>query len=264
MKWQIRTQYTKDISTTYPGQMRAIQHEIRTFLDERDYKIDPQSHGITDSRSNQFLLAFVYQESVLEINVTTENWQSFTQVHRPQIVLLIEDYFKSNSQFWYYLETLNEAELADIQDLGRTWTPLDIKVRLASMQIDQDIPKPKVEMLGDYTYQQTDLYSGTTAEYHDIIDFWISFLTWGTHANIEFNDLSYFLCKGWFDPFHGSCIPKRSSEVAKEINLITNKLKWVREENIKGIYQMRKEWDDCIFLFDMNDTFLIYNWWTSE
>lgn len=264
MKWQIRTYYKKDLTNSYLGQIRAIRDNIRSFLGDRDFKIIYQSEIITDSNGNKYNFSFDYQESTLEVTIETENWKSFTQVKSPQIVLLVEDYFKSNTQFWYYLETLTKAEIEDLKVLGRAFEPLNIKQRLESIEINQNILKPILEKEGDYQHQQTDLYSGTKRDYGDVIGFWISFLSWVWNADIEFNDLNYFLEKGWFDTFHGSCIPKKTIELEREIKLVKDNINWFSEDKVKRIYLMRKDWNDCIYLFDLGDSFIIYNWWTSE
>ncbi len=264
MNWKVRTYYKKDLANSYLGQIRVIRDHLRKFLGERDYKVVYQTEVITDSSGSSFDFHFDYVGNVLEISITSENWKAYTKTRYPQIVLLIEDYFKSNIQFWYYLETLDNSEIENIKLLKRDIDPLKIKKYLELIEINQSIPKPDLEKEGEYKYQQTDLYSGSVEKHSNLVGFWISFLSWIWNADIEYSDLNYFLEKGWFDTFHGSCIPKTSEELIKEISIIKKEIDWFEKENIKQIYLMRKDWNDCIYLFDLENQFIIYNWWTSE
>lgn len=264
MKWKIHTYYRFDISNTYLGQIREIKRNIESFLYHRGYKQIYGEETITDLTNNQFILEYSYTGNILQILISTSNWKKNNQEQYPQIVKLIEDYLRAECQFWLYLETLNEVEINRIKKLGRDINQITIINKLKSLNINPEIHKPKVESFGEYKYRQSDIYSGTKSEFESKEGFWISFLAWYMCAELEYNDLNYVLKKGYFDIRNGACIPYETLELQKEIDRIMNKVDWFEKDKVETIYQMRKDWNDSIFLIEMKDKYLLYNWWTSE
>jgi len=224
------------------------KNQIVTSPDNRKYKIDKVWRAEGDVVS-----IFIQNDS---------GWTCTYGLSEPQIVMLIEDYFKANSNIWYYLETLNESEDSKISKTNRVIEPLTIKNYLSGWSKEQIPSKPEVVEIGKYDYEQTDIYYGLKGQFKTVLDFWISCLYWVNLGQFEAKDLSYWTNQASFDLACGSCIPVNTNEIEEIIAEIKTKVNGLTAP--VTTYLMRKNWNDKMYILEYEDRFLMHNWHTAE
>ncbi|MDJ1506284.1 hypothetical protein [Xanthocytophaga agilis] len=263
MKWTISA-YSK-LPGNPTGHVPFLERELQTYLVTHDYQLPYNSKQIISEAKVQYEYVITNRQYVMEIEIHSSTWKPFVNREYPQIVVLIEDFFKLSSNYWYYLETLTPTESEAIELLGRTIEPLMIKERID--QVDLTIPPivPHIEVIGIYYNQQTDIYSGTSVHYKDVTDFWISYIAWISNGQVEQNNLALLQNATYFNSFfYGSCIPVPLTEVAGKIVEIQHFVKDFDPNAIKGCLLMRKDWYDNVYLFDLGSKYIVHNWWTGE
>jgi hypothetical protein len=239
--------------------------EIRRHLWSRGFIIENYKKEIEDFSGINFSIDCETIESIISIEIKSDNWKKQTNKSPlPAIVFLIEDYFKIESLFWFYLETLNETEILSIKNNNRSIEPLKIISRIKELSFDQNFKKPTLELLSNSASFNIDFYSGTRSTFQDHIDFWISFLGWVSQSEFEYTNLNYILTVKKFHPDNGSCIPVRIDQINNEINYSNSKIEWFNENQIQEIYLMRKSFDNKVILFLFEEKYLIYHCWTDE
>ncbi len=269
MKWIIKTQYIHDFSPSREWQENFVLSELGVHLYKRDFDMTYGTNLITNENGINFELKITSKDSheVFDFEISTTNWKPFLNKEYPQVVILIEDYFKMANRYWYYLETLTEKEINAIQQLGRTITPFQIKQRIKETKITTDLIKPAIESMEEGKYIsacQTNIFSGTQKEHGDILDFWISCLVWIDVGEMVFNDLYYYKKAMCFDAECGSCIPINIEEMQKPIDDIKGVIPDFEISSVKSCLLMKKDWNDTILLFDCGNYYIIHNWWTTD
>lgn len=263
MKWIISACST--LSGDPAAQIPFLERELKMYLVARDYQLPYHTNHLISEAKIQYDYEITNRHCRIEVKITSTTWTPFVNREYPQVVMLVEDFFKLYSRYWYFLETVTPAESEAIEILGRTLDPLMIKERLDQMDL-AILPKiPHIERIGQYNNQQTDIYSGTTTQYKDLTDFWIAYIAWISNGQIQRNDLTPIRNAPFFDrDFYGSCIPVALTEVEGYILEIQSVVKDVTPDLIKECLLMRKDWYDSIYLFDLGSNYIIHNWWTGE
>lgn len=242
-----------------------VLDDVIAFLADREYSYYKLSSELLSPDKNIFKLRKVWNSDGNIFSVFIENKTNWTNSSKvvPQIVHLISDYFKINSNFWYYLEMLTEKENEKINKSRRHIEPFQIK-EVFKNWTDESIPiKPKIIEIGTYNYGQTDIYYGKKNDYDSHLSFWISCIYWNNYGELEPNELlEFYINNTFYDLECGCCIPIDYNEIEKVIQEIKDK-----SGNLDtpiNTYLMRKKWNDTIYILEYKDRFLMYNWHTAE
>ena len=241
------------------------EQDILRHLLHRGFIVENDKKQIKNFEGTYFSIECETNESIISIEIKSDNWKNQpSELPIPPIVYLVEDYFKIESLFWFYLETLNETEILSINNNNRSIEPLKIIRRIKEVSFDQNFKKPTLELLSNSASFNIDFYSGTRSTFQDHIDFWISFLGWVSQSEFEYANLNYILTDKKFHPDNGSCIPVRIDQINYEINYSNSKIEWFNNNQIQEIYLMRKNFDNKVILFLFEEKYLIYHCWTNE
>lgn len=242
--------------------------EIEMHLSKREYKCrdlaNPNLIETPDNKSYKIRKVWNAEGNIFSVFVQDEsNWKSSTSAYEPQIVTLIQDYFKINCHVWYYLETLNEVEDSKISKSNREIEPIQIKEYLDVWDGENIPPKPSILEIGEYDYEATDIYYGLKTQFQSLFDFWISCLYWVRRGNLKGEGLMYLeYFRNSYDLQSGSCIPMNLDEIQE----ITDEIK-TKNTGLKtplNAYLMRKDWSDKIYVLEYDDRFVMHNWHTAE
>ena len=244
-----------------------IMGEIEQHLWKREYRsADVSEQGLMKAPDNMiYKLSKVWQADgdVFSIFIYDEsNTEDSGNRRTPQIVTLVEDFFKINRGIWYYLETLNKEEDIQISKTNRLIEPLMIKKCVEDWSESGPPPKPEVLEIGDYKYQETDIYWGTKNQFHSLLDFWISCLYWVSYGEFDAIDLNDFNVQAFYDLSLGSCIPvdvEGIEEICKDVSLKDERL-----INPVNAYLMRKDWNDRMYVLEYESNYVMHNWHTAE
>lgn len=263
MRWIIKAwRIGTNIETWFKNKTKQ---DIRRHLFSRGFIVENDKKQIKDFEGTNFSIGYETRESIISVEIESDNWRNQpSKSPFPPIVFLIEDYFKIESLFWFYLETLNETEILLIKNNNRSIEPLKIISRIKEVNFDQNFKKPTLELLSNSASFNIDFYSGTRSTFHDHINFWISFLGWVSQSEFEYTNLNYILTVKKFHPDNGSCIPVEIDQINNEINYSNAEIEWFNEDQIQEIYLMRKNFDDRVILFLFEEKYLIYHCWTNE
>ncbi|MDF1699332.1 MAG: hypothetical protein P1U56_25995 [Saprospiraceae bacterium] len=262
--WRINSFY-KFISAKWV--QSTILDEIKRYLWRREYLCPDfdKTQTITSPDNRAYKLKKVWNEdgSIFSLFIeNTSHWNCSHGLSEPQIVKLIQDYFKLNRAIWYYLETLNDIEDTKISRTHRKIAPLEIKNHIDLWKRNQIPPKPDILEIGTYDYQQTDIYYGLKTQFKSFLDFWTSCLYWVSSGEFESTDLSIYASQDSYDLKNGSCIPMNINEleeIIKELRTKDNTL-----SNPSTIYLMRKDWNDKMYVLEYDDRFIMHHWHTAE
>jgi len=267
----IKMEYWK-INTEFDYQKKSwlgnrILYELNKHLQKREYQCWGFDKVTVQSPCNhKYLIKKVSNKNIVSVLIENNSNRQLRGVEYPQIVKLVEDYFKMNKDIWYLLETLNSKEDKQISKEDRKISPLIISNEIKSR--DKSVKPKKVEVvhIGSYHYSQTDIYKGSKDNFDSILSFWISCIYWISCGEIKERDFSFFLSRGYFDRYFGSCIPIRDEN--ENFNAV---LKYIREESknwnqekLKIGLLMRKDWNDKMYLMEFENEYILYNWHTSE
>ncbi len=256
MKWQIRA-YCKNGVNSFLRDYSHLRRYIEGFLWQRGYKV--KDTYLTDPWDNSFSVDISNIDDILEVNLISNG--KFEQPRlegfpllNPQIVTLVEDYFKTHTISWYFLETLNGNELKSINELKRKFEPFNIKKRLENQNEPIQLQPEFCERVSSSTGYHLDWYFGTKMNFENIVNFWVSFISWYDRGECEFNDLSWLIDQGWFESEYGCCIPLNIQSINFDFQSIKKQFKI---SDLNASYLMRKNLDDEIKLFDFNDFYVI-------
>jgi len=264
MTWKISCEY-RLVKEMYPLRLEYEKREIIRFLQNRGYKRSDSLDSLHDLSGNIFTLNFSSENIIFEVLVYTEKGNNQYVNRVPSILMFVSDYFIQNNWKWLYLETLDECDILRIDVNSREISPLSIFNRIAKIGKFDQIPILKVEQFGKYNDQQKDIYSGSKQIFSQIEDFWISFLNYYHKGEFEYSgELNILLLQKCFDKYYGECIPYNRLNLEFETGYLSKKMKWFDPTNILKVYKMRDGWNDKVYLFEMEDSFILYNWWTSE
>ncbi|MEN7552016.1 hypothetical protein AAG747_29165 [Rapidithrix thailandica] len=253
--------------TSHEWLKSKVLDEIKMYLWKREYLCPDfdrhQSIKSPDKRTYRIRKVWNAEGNIFSVFVENEsNWESSHGVSEPQIITLIQDFFKVNNGQWYYLETLTENEDSKISKSVRQIEPIQIKDFLDTFSSELVPPKPQIIEIGKYEYQETDMYYGLKTQFKTILDFWISCLYWVNCGELEGEGLTYLSYFNSYDLASGSCIPMNLNEIdeiIKEIKSKTNTL-----NNPVSVYLMRKDWNDKVYVLEYEDRFVMHNWHTAE
>lgn len=252
--------------------LEGFQH----FFYRRDYdSVEAASEQLhlTSPDGKQYRLSLEWEDELKIMSVRVDQETEGRHRHRaPQAAYMVKDYIRINPHFWYYLECIEDKEDRWIKTYGRMVTPLQIKRRIEAWDDANLPPQPDVVSIGEYDYQQTDVYRGKKSTFPSLLDFWMSCLYWvdcGEWNTDGFVNLNYTHA---YDLNAGSCIPWPLHEAEIE--------QWQREkmdqivsyiQNALGpttpplrLYYMRKNPYDQCFVLEYDDQFVMYNWHTAE
>lgn len=216
-----------------------------------------------DNKSYKLRKVWNAEGNIFSIFIENEsNWKPSHGLSEPQIVTLIQDFFKINSNIWYYLETLTDNEDSKISKSHRKIEPIQIKGFLDSFNDEVTPPKPQILEIGKYEYQETDIYYGLKNNFKTLLDFWISCLFWVNCGELEGEGLTYLEYFNSYDLSSGSCIPMELNEIEEVTQEIKSKYQYLNYP--LNAYLMRKDWNDKMYVIEYEDRYVMHNWHTAE
>jgi hypothetical protein len=268
--WRINIEYWSDWNWI----TNRILDELQIFLWNREYScVDFDKYKSIISPNNvKFTLQSTINKTEKLFSIFIHNDSNYITQNSeyPQIVRLIEDYFKLNSRDWYFLEILNSFEDELINKQARNISPKEISKWIKNWPKERIPKKPYCIEIGKYNYSQINSFYGLKIEYEEITDFWISCLYWISCDNIEESELNSefhsIASKSYFDIYCGACIPilSISDEFERVIEYLKNKSEKYNESKLNKAWLMRKNWNDKIYMLEYENEYVIYNWFTSE
>lgn len=115
-------------------------------------------------------------------------------------------------------------------------------------------------------YSEEAIYYGNNKRYKDLIEFWISVLCWVSMDSIEYDDITIFNERNEYPPKINFCeeIELESDELKRMINKIKSLDEFSRNIQIVRCFKMSQEWDDKKYIFDCDENFFLFNWYTGE
>lgn len=243
--------------------------DILIFLWYREYNVSSFDANSTikapDNLKYIINVEWNKEDTIVSIIIKSESgWKNIYGLKEPQIVKLIEDYFKLNYIPWYLIETLNEKEDKNINQLGRIVTPLQIIQVLKNWNEEHSKEPVEVVAIGEYNSAQTDIYKGSKQKFNSLLDFWISCIYWIHCGEIKSNDLIYCRNKNYFDVFCGSCIPVDGSEIHEILFQIEQKDNNLKIGSFLNSMLMRKDWNDRIHIVEYEKYYVMHNYHTDE
>lgn len=127
--------------------------------------------------------------------------------------------------------------------------------------------KPEIVTITEYIYNQTIIVKGKKEYYRNIIEFWMSFLSWFHEDEIMYDDFSKYPSE---ENLEEALKDKGRIGLCEEINLNdlhfhgNNFLKYIDCKTIEQSYIMNPSWDSKKLLATTEDYYYGYNWWTGE
>lgn len=265
--WRINSELLREWNNWWATQ---ILNELKMFLWNREYYCSDfdKDKSVTAPNNYKFTLQKITneEENILSILIYNDSEHKVGHGRNPQIVKLIEDYFKLNSSNWYLLETINSTEDKSISKQARNISPLQISKIIKNWEKDDKPQKPKVIDIGQYNYSQTDCYSGSKFEFRAPVDFWISCLYWISSGELEESEFYYQANKPYFDNYCGACIPINESndEFERVIEYLKKKNDKYAESKMLNSWLMRKNWNDKMYMLEYDNEFVLHHWHTAE
>lgn len=243
--------------------------DIIIFLWHREYDGSSfdRNHTVKAPDKLIYILSTKWNEEDKVVSIVIKNesaWKDRYGLEGPQIVKLIEDYFKLNYNHWYLIETLNEKEDKNINQFGRIVTPLQIIQVLKNWNEEQSKKSVEIIEIGEYKDAQTDMFKGSKQEFESCLDFWISCIYWISCGEIKPNNLIYCRNKNYFDIFFGSCIPIDGSEIHEILLQIEQNANDLKKDSVINSMLMRKDWNDKIYIIEYDKYYVMHNWHTGE
>ncbi|AEE53138.1 hypothetical protein [Haliscomenobacter hydrossis] len=142
----------------------------------------------------------------------------------------------------------------------------EILKRIKSLPKDRNTPMPERVFYSGSNHSEVAIYYGTANNYEDLIDFWISILSWVNGDLIEFDDIIILNERQEYPPKINYCetISLESDELEGMIDKIKTLDQFSEILQIRNCYQMSKVWHDKKYIFDCGECFFLYNWYTGE
>lgn len=265
--WRINIELLRDWDNWWVTQ---ILRELQMFLWNREfYCADFDKDKSVKSPNNlKFTLQRIKNEEdrIISIFIYNDSNHKVPHGRYPQIVKLIEDYFKLNPANWYLLETLNSIEDNAISKQVRNISPLSISKLIKDWPKDVKPQKPDIIEIGQYNYSQTDSYLGIKTIYKTPIDFWISCLYWVSSGELEESEFYYHGNMPYFNNYCGACIPiiESNDELDRAIEYLKNKNEKYSKDKVLKTWLMRKDWNDKMYMMEYEDEYVLHHWHTAE
>jgi len=265
MNWKVKIYYKPNFSD-WDKKDSVIYREkqwLKTHLSMRGYETNFHNDKII-SGIEEFILEFIFFDKILEVSIKSKD---YNKKRLPPIVLLIGDFFKLKlGTTWIYLETLNKDSIISIENSKREIDPLKIIERVKYINPYKDeLTKPTLEhhsMIGTFNLH---ICSGEKNEYNDIINFWISYISWVTLDEFEYDSSAISSLKKnpqYLPEAYGYCIPIKLEKLENEINRIKSKVHWFHKSKIHQSYSMIDYgFERITILFDLNEKYLVYHFW---
>lgn len=142
----------------------------------------------------------------------------------------------------------------------------EILNRIKSLPKGKKIQSPERVFYSGPNYSEEAIYFGNKKVFKDLIDFWISILSWVSMDSIEFDDITILNEKNYYPPKINYCktIELESDELKGMINKIKSLDNFSNKMQIKSCFKMSQEWDDKKYMFDCGESFFLFNWYTGE
>jgi len=142
----------------------------------------------------------------------------------------------------------------------------EILKRIKSLQKKSIIPKPERIFYSGPNYSEEAIYFGDKKKYKDIIDFWVSILSWVSMDLIEFDDITIFNERKEYPSKINYCenIDLKSEKLERIIQKIRALNQFTEHMKIRSCYKMSNEWEDIKYMIDCEESFFLYNWYTGE
>jgi hypothetical protein len=135
------------------------------------------------------------------------------------------------------------------------------------LQLDKykNILRPTKKYYSSPDYSETAIYYGSKTNYEDIVDFYIAILCWVSADTDEFADIRIGNVEYYnMDRMICELQDLQQNDVLKIIKLFTDLNITPLDLIPKKCYKMSNEWHDIRYLFEYEDFYLLYNWYTGE
>lgn len=265
--WRINSELTIEWKDWW---ISRLMNELKMFLWNREYYCSDfdKDKSVKSPNNLKFTLQRITNEedNILSIFVYNDSNHKVPHSRYPQIVKLIEDYFKLNTPHWYLLETINSIEDKSISKQARILSPLLISKVIKNWVSEIKPQKPDILELGEYNYSQTDSYRGLKSEFKKPLDFWISCLYWVSSGELEESEFYYQANNPYFDNYCGACIPiiESSDEFERVLEYLENKNEKYTNSKLVNAWLMRKDWNDKMYMLEYENEFVLHHWHTAE
>jgi hypothetical protein len=142
----------------------------------------------------------------------------------------------------------------------------EILDRIKTLSKGVKISMPEKVFYSGPNYSEVAVYFGDTKKYTDLIDFWVSILFWVSNDKMEYDDISILNEKKEYPSKLYYCkeIDLRSEELIEIINKLKTLNHFSEDMPIKRCFKMSQEWHDIKYMFDCEENFFLYNWYTGE
>ena len=137
--------------------------------------------------------------------------------------------------------------------------------RILQLDKSKNILRPTKKYYSGPDYSETAIYYGSKTNYEDIVDFYIAILCWVSAdmdefadiriGNVEYYNMDRMICE---------LQDLQRNDVLKIIKLFTDLNITPLDLLPKKCYKMSNEWHDIRYLFEYEDFYLLYNWYTGE
>lgn len=247
-----------------------ILRELQMFLWNREFYCAnfDKDKSVNSPNDFKFTLRRITNEddNIMSIFIYNDSKHKVPHGRYPQIVKLIEDYFKLNASNWYILETLNSKEDNSISKQSRNISPLSISKLLKNWPKDVKPQKPNIVNIGKYNSAQTDCYNGLKAEFKEPLNFWISCLYWVCSGELEESEFHYHKDKLYYDSYCGACIPifDSNDELDRLFEYLLNMNEKYAKNLMLNTWLMRKDWNDKMYMMEYEKEYVLHHWHTGE
>jgi len=191
------------------------------------------------------------------------NQNGFDQkISKPNIVLALEDFCKTKGGDLFYVETLNNEEIILLEKYKRSISPYQIYEYLKVNNFDKETKIPTKVYQDEGQEHEYIVVLGNKNDYRNIIEFWISFRCWYSPLDhLNFEDLNVYTESNYISEELGRCIPIGAGDSLNIspwiLNLFISRNMVENNEELKVCYEMKKNFEDIILLFDYNEKYLV-------